>query len=78
MLDASSRGLKAEREYEAFRAAHAALSQPADRHVAESIDELKKIQEVAKAKGGRAGRRRATENEQRTATRREAPHCHRR
>lgn len=42
--------LKAEAEYEAFRAAHAALPQPVDRHFAESIDELRKIAGGAKAK----------------------------
>ncbi len=42
--------LKAEAEYDAFRAAQAALPQPVDRHFAESIDELKKIEGSAKAK----------------------------
>jgi len=35
--------LKAEAEYEAFRATQAALPQSVDRHFAESLDELKKI-----------------------------------
>ena len=39
---------KAEAEYEAFRAAQAALPQPVDRHFAESLDELKKIAGSAK------------------------------
>ena len=36
--------LKAETEYETFRAAQAALPQPVDRHFVESLDELKKIE----------------------------------
>lgn len=47
--------LKAEAEYETFRAAQAALPQPVDRHFVESLDELKKIEGVVKGKT--AGRR---------------------
>lgn len=42
--------LKAEAEYDAFRAAQAALQQPVDRHFAESLDELKKIEGSAKGR----------------------------
>jgi len=42
--------LKAEAEYDTFRAAQAALPQPVDRHFKESLDELKRIEGEAKAK----------------------------
>ncbi len=42
--------LKAEAEYESFRAAQAALPQPVDQHFADAIDELKKIEGEAKKK----------------------------
>jgi hypothetical protein len=42
--------LKAEAEYETFRAAQAALPQPVDQHFADAIDELKKIEDSAKKK----------------------------
>ncbi len=42
--------LKAEAEFETFRATQAELPQPVDRHFAESLDELKKIEGEAKAK----------------------------
>jgi hypothetical protein len=46
--------LKAEAEYETFRAAQAALPQRVDQHFADAIDELKKIEgEVKKKKPGR-------------------------
>jgi hypothetical protein len=46
--------LKAEAEYQTFRAAQAALSQPVDQHFADALDELKKIEgKVKKKKTGR-------------------------
>ena len=46
--------LKAEAEFEQFRAAQAALPQPVDQHFAEAVDELKQIEgEVEKNKPGR-------------------------
>ena len=42
--------LKAGAEYETYRVAQAALPQPVDRHFAEAVDELKKIEGEAKAK----------------------------
>lgn len=45
--------LKAEAEYETFRAAQAALPQPVDQHFADAIDELKKIESEVKKKPGR-------------------------
>lgn len=45
--------LKAEAEYEIFRAAQAASPRPVDRHFAEAIDELKKIEGAVKKKSGR-------------------------
>jgi hypothetical protein len=42
--------IKAEAEYETFRASQAALPQSVDRHFADSLNELKKIEEEATAK----------------------------
>ncbi len=42
--------LKAEAEFEAFRAAQAALPQPVDQHFADAIEELKKIEGAANKK----------------------------
>ena len=41
--------LKAEAEYDTFRAAQAALPQPVDQHFQDAIDELKKIEKLAKS-----------------------------
>lgn len=45
--------LKAEAEYEKFRAVQDALPQPVDRHFAETLDELKKIEAKTKKPGRR-------------------------
>ena len=50
--------LKAEAEYETFRATQDALPQPVDRNFAESLAELKKIDDDAKAEAGPRGAKR--------------------
>jgi len=45
--------LKAEKEYEKFRAVQAALPQPVDQHFAEAVDELKQVAGKVKKKPGR-------------------------
>ena len=50
--------LKTEAEYETFRATQDALPQPVDRNFAESLAELKKIDDDAKAEAGPRGAKR--------------------
>ena len=49
--------LKAEAEYDTFRAAQAALPQPVDQHFQDAIDELKKIEGEVKKTPKRPKRR---------------------
>ena len=55
--------LKAEAQYETFRAAQAALPQPVDRDFAEAIDQLKQIETAAKKKPGRRRKKKEATNE---------------
>jgi hypothetical protein len=50
--------LKAEAEYDAFRAAQTSLPQPVDRHFSETLDELKRIAKSTKARQKPVRRRR--------------------